>query len=244
VHWDDSGRGPRSCRRALAWYAVQLYLNALWSTVFFGPGTPRMGDRGSREGGVQVNCSPTSKRDLSESTSALTLGPSVRRLRRVQRLSASIDAAWGFFSDPANLARITPPGLGFEVTSPLPEHIYTGQIVTYRVRPLFGVPVTWVTEIAAVDAPHRFVDEQRVGPYRFWHHQHHLREVDGGVEVEDIVHYALPFGPVGAIVDRLLVLPRLHRIFAYRGRVLADTFGELATPGPRRSVATLAGADR
>jgi len=190
-----------------------------------------------------VNWLQTSTGDLSESASALTLGPSVRRLRRVQRLSASIDAAWRFFSDPANLARITPPWLGFEITSPLPEHIYAGQIVTYRVRPIFDIAVTWVTEIAVVDAPRQFVDEQRVGPYRFWHHQHHLREVDGGVEVEDIVHYALPFGPVGAIVDRLFVLPRLNRIFGYRRRVLADTFGELGSPGVSRSAATPAGAD-
>lgn len=189
-----------------------------------------------------MNWSPTSTRDLSNGASALTLGPSVRCLRRAQRLSASIDAAWTFFSDPANLARITPPWLGFEITSPLPEHIYAGQIVTYRVRPLFGIALTWVTEIAAVDAPRRFVDEQRVGPYRFWHHQHHLREVDGGVEVEDVVHYALPFGPIGAIVDRLIVLPRLDRIFGYRRRVLADTFGELEAPGASRSAATPAGA--
>jgi ligand-binding SRPBCC domain-containing protein len=187
---------------------------------------------------------PTREGERRAATGALTLGTSVRRLRRVQRLSASVDAAWRFFSDPANLARITPPWLGFEVTSPLPDHIHSGQIVTDRVRPLLGVPVTWVTELVAVDPPYRFVDTQRVGPYSFWHHQHHLREVDGGVEVEDLVHYALPFGPFGVIVDRLIVLPRLHRIFAYRRQVLADTFGELATPGALRSSTTPAGVGR
>jgi ligand-binding SRPBCC domain-containing protein len=152
---------------------------------------------------------------------------SVHRLHRVQQLDTTVEEAWRFFSDPRNLARITPPSLGFEITFPLTEGIYPGQIVTYRVRPLFGVPVTWVTEITSVEAPHRFVDEQRVGPYGFWHHQHRLRPVEGGVEVEDLVHYALPLGPVGVVVDRLLVAPRLRQIFAFRRRVLAATFGEL-----------------
>ena len=153
---------------------------------------------------------------------------SVHRLHRFQRLDATIEDAWRFFSDPRNLPLLTPPWLGFEITSPLTQGIYTGQIVTYRVRPLFGVPVTWVTEITAVEALHRFVDEQRVGPYGFWHHQHQLHTVEGGVEVEDLVHYALPLGPAGSIINRFLVAPRLHQIFAFRRRVLAEKFGELA----------------
>jgi len=140
-----------------------------------------------------------------------------------QNLPVSIAEAWEFFSDAGNLARITPPSLGFEVTSAPAERMYAGMIITYRVRPLFGVPVGWVTEITHVDEPHRFVDEQRFGPYRFWHHQHLFREIEGGVEARDIVHYALP--PGGGAVRRMLVAPRLREIFAYRRDVLERTFG-------------------
>jgi ligand-binding SRPBCC domain-containing protein len=140
-----------------------------------------------------------------------------------QNLPVSIAEAWEFFSDAGNLARITPPSLGFEVTSAPAERMYAGMIITYRVRPLFGVAVTWVTEITHVDEPHRFVDEQRFGPYRFWHHQHLFREIEGGVEARDIVHYALP--PGGGAVRRMLVAPRLREIFAYRRDVLERTFG-------------------
>jgi ligand-binding SRPBCC domain-containing protein len=140
-----------------------------------------------------------------------------------QNLPVSIATAWAFFADAGNLARITPPSLGFEVTSAPQERMYAGMIITYRVRPLFGVPVTWVTEITHVDEPRLFVDEQRFGPYRFWHHQHRFREIEGGVEARDMVHYALP--PGGFAAARLLVAPRLREIFAYRRGVLERTFG-------------------
>jgi ligand-binding SRPBCC domain-containing protein len=140
-----------------------------------------------------------------------------------QNLPVSIATAWEFFAHAGNLARITPPSLGFEVTSAPQERVYAGMIITYRVRPLLGVPVTWVTEITHVDEPHLFVDEQRFGPYRFWHHQHRFREIDGGVEAHDRVHYALP--PGGFAVGPLLVAPRLREIFAYRRGVLERTFG-------------------
>ena len=150
----------------------------------------------------------------------------LHRLETVQRLPVTLDEAWRYFSDAGNLAKITPPSLGFEVTSPLPGRVYAGLIITYRVRPLFGVPVNWVTEITHVDEPRLFVDEQRFGPYRFWHHQHHFRAVDGGVEVADIVHYALP--PGGGIARGLLVAPRLRQIFDYRREVLERTYGTLS----------------
>lgn len=144
-------------------------------------------------------------------------------LEAEQTIPATLAEAWDFFSDAGNLAKITPPSLGFEVTSKLPERVYAGLIITYRVRPLLGVPVTWVTEITHVEEPYRFVDEQRFGPYRFWHHQHLFREVPGGVEARDIVHYALPVG-AGAAAG-LLVKPRLDEIFRYRRQVLEKTFG-------------------
>lgn len=149
----------------------------------------------------------------------------LHRLQTVQRLPVSREEAWGYFSDASNLAKITPPDLGFEVTSPLPEKVYAGLIITYKVRPLFNVPVRWVTEITHVDEPNLFVDEQRFGPYRFWHHQHLFRAIGGGVEMTDIVHYALP--PGGGIARGVLVAPRLKQIFDYRHQVLEKTFGKL-----------------
>jgi len=149
--------------------------------------------------------------------------PSV--LREVQRLPISLPEAWTFFSDPRNLPRITPPSLGLEVTSDLPGKMYPGMIITYNVRPIPWVRVGWVTEITHVREPSLFVDEQRFGPYRFWHHQHHFREVEGGVEMEDLVHYALPLGTIGRVFGALLVRRRLVEIFAFRRRFLEREFG-------------------
>jgi len=151
----------------------------------------------------------------------------LRRLEERQRLALSLQAAWAFFSDPANLAAITPPWLAFEVSSPLPAVIYPGLIVSYRLRPLGGFAVTWVTEITHVRAGEFFVDEQRLGPYRFWHHQHRFRPCCGGVEMTDLVHYRLPFELPGDLLHRWLVAGRLREIFAYRREVLAARFGVL-----------------
>lgn len=148
-------------------------------------------------------------------------------LHAEQRLPIPPRQAWDFFADPRNLAEITPPSLGFRITLELPPRMHAGMIVTYRVTPLFGVPVGWVTEITHVREPRFFVDEQRFGPYRFWHHQHHFREVDGGTEVRDLVHYALPRLPAAGLARWMVVEPRLRRIFAHRREVLAQRFGTI-----------------
>ncbi len=150
-------------------------------------------------------------------------------LRREQQLPIPVAEAWEFFGNPANLVAITPPELGFRVTSQLPAEMYAGMIVTYRVTPLAGVPVTWVTEITHADAPHRFVDEQRFGPYRFWHHQHEFRGIPGGTEMRDLIHYALPraTGPFGWLVNRCIVARQLATIFSHRHRVLEERFGRM-----------------
>jgi len=151
----------------------------------------------------------------------------VHILRRTQIVPASIEVCWDFFSDPRNLARITPPALDFRVCGDSPARIYAGLMITYRVRPLFGVPVTWVTEITHVEAPHRFVDEQRVGPYAIWHHEHFFTALaDGRTEVRDLVHYQLPWGWLGNLAHPLLVAPQLERIFAFRNKAVAEHFGE------------------
>ena len=151
----------------------------------------------------------------------------MHRLHRTQRLPISVEAAWDFFSDPRNLDAITPPGMRFRLVSDLPDRVYPGLMIEYRLRPLFNIPVTWVTEITHVDEPRRFVDEQRVGPYAIWHHEHRFNPIAGGVEVDDLVSYALPFGPLGELVEPFLVRPRLAEIFDYRRRVLASRFGTM-----------------
>ncbi len=141
-----------------------------------------------------------------------------------QTLPTSLDESWIFFCDPANLARITPPAMKFRLTCSPPKDLHAGMILTYSLRPLFGIKVDWTTEITHMQKPFFFVDEQRIGPYRFWHHQHHFREVDGGVEMHDLVHYLLPHMQFTALVNRCLVMPRLKRIFDYRRKTLQEIF--------------------
>ncbi len=144
-----------------------------------------------------------------------------------QRMPISIEAAWDFFSTPANLPKITPLDLGFTVTSQLPEEMYAGLILIYRVKPILGIPMKWVTELTHVRKPHYFADEQRFGPYKFWHHQHFFREVEGGVEMRDLVHYALPGGPLGQVVHAAKVKGQLQEIFGFRRKKLVEMFGEM-----------------
>jgi ligand-binding SRPBCC domain-containing protein len=133
--------------------------------------------------------------------------------------------AWDFFSSPQNLKRITPPSMGFDITSDgSGVMMYPGMIITYRIRPFLGIPITWVTEITHVTQYEYFVDEQRVGPYSFWHHKHFFREVVGGVEVCDLVHYRMPFSFFGSIVHRLAVRKQLEWIFNYRKKKLEELF--------------------
>lgn len=119
----------------------------------------------------------------------------LHRFAAVQRLPASLEDAWAFFSDPRNLAVITPPGMDFEILGEAPAVMHPGMIVAYRIRPFARVPVRWVTEITHVAEGSLFVDEQRLGPYRFWHHQHHFHPIDHGVEMRDIVHFDVGLGP-------------------------------------------------
>src|SRR5687768_951926 len=118
----------------------------------------------------------------------------VHSLKTVQKFPATLDETWNFFSLPANLAAVTPAHLQFKIRSNHHgDRMYPGQIIEYTIKPLFGVPVYWMTEITHVEDRRYFVDEQRYGPYSMWHHQHHFREIEGGVEMTDIVHYKIPF---------------------------------------------------
>lgn len=148
----------------------------------------------------------------------------LHRLEQKQWLPISMTEAWDFFSSPKNLDEITPDDLGFRITSPLEGKMHEGQIITYKVKLAPLIWVSWVTEIKAVDEGNSFIDEQRFGPYRFWHHRHHFEEQDGGVLMTDLVNYGLPFGPCGAIAHALFVRRKLEWIFDQRRTLLADRF--------------------
>ena len=127
----------------------------------------------------------------------------MHELRTSLVLPISLDEAWAFFSVPDNLDDITPPDMGFEILTDNEKRTYAGQIIRYRVRPLFNIPMTWVTEITHCEDRAYFVDEQRFGPYAMWHHQHHFKEVEGGVQMDDILHYKLKWGQTWGAADRV-----------------------------------------
>jgi ligand-binding SRPBCC domain-containing protein len=143
---------------------------------------------------------------------------------RTQTLPISLDRAWEFFSDPSNLPLITPPNMDFKFLSVPQKETYAGMIFSYTLRPLFGITVNWTTEITHLNKPFLFVDEQRFGPYRFWHHQHIFKEVETGVEMRDLVHYLLPHIQFTGLVNRFIVVPRLKRIFDFRCNALQQIF--------------------
>ena len=151
----------------------------------------------------------------------------VYTIKTVQKIPISLAEAWDFFSKPSNLAAITPDNLGFNIISKYHgERMYPGQIIQYIVTPVLGIPTKWVTEITHVVDRKYFVDEQRFGPYALWHHKHFLKEIPGGVEMEDIVDYKIPLGILGQMVHPILVKPKLKEIFDYRQKKLIELFGE------------------
>mgnify|MGYP000438508272 CR=1 FL=1 len=148
-------------------------------------------------------------------------------LERKQFLPMSLKEAWDFFSSPKNLKEITPDYMGFNITSDPEDVMYQGMIISYIVSPVLNIPITWVTEIKHVIEPHYFVDEQRFGPYTFWHHKHYFKEVEGGVEMRDVVHYELPYGILGNLAHSLFVKSQLNEIFDYRHEKLEKIFGTI-----------------
>ena len=143
-------------------------------------------------------------------------------------MAATPEAVWEFFASPRNLPRLTPAWLKFELLSSVPDRMHPGLLIDYRLRPLWGIPVKWTTEILEVEEPHRFLDRQSKGPYSMWRHEHVFREVPGGVEVEDRVEYALPWGALGEPAHVYMVRPRLGSIFEFRRRAVEEIFGRLA----------------
>ena len=147
------------------------------------------------------------------------------RLHTIKDLPISKDQAWDFLSDPKNLKIITPDYMGFNILSGADRKMFPGQIIQYIVTPVAGIPTKWVTEITHVKEGDYFVDEQRFGPYALWHHKHFIESISGGVRMEDIVDYKLPFGVLGQLVHPILVKPKLKEIFEYRKQKLIELFG-------------------
>lgn len=151
----------------------------------------------------------------------------IYHLKSIQKIPISLERAWSFFSNPHKLPDITPPSLQLKVTNELfGDEVYTGQIMTYTVKPMFGIPVKWMTEITHVEPLKLFVDEQRKGLYQLWHHQHHFKAVDGGVEMTDLIHYRLPLGILGNLANTLTVKKQLKEIFTYRYFKINEIFGD------------------
>jgi ligand-binding SRPBCC domain-containing protein len=149
-----------------------------------------------------------------------------------QLIPISIEQAWDFFSSPANLQRITPPEMRFQIISRFHGlRMYPGQLIEYKVRPFLGIPVYWMTEITQVQEPVYFIDQQRFGPYTLWHHQHHFKAIPGGVEMTDIVHYRIPLGILGDFANWLFVKQKLESIFQYRYKSVEELFGSWKQPG-------------
>ena len=150
----------------------------------------------------------------------------VYNLKKVQHLPISLSDAWEFFSAPANLATITPAHLCFKIISlHHGEKMYPGQIIEYTVKPVLGIPLYWMTEITHVEFQKYFIDEQRYGPYSMWHHQHHFKETETGVDMTDIIHYKLPLWFLGDFANLLFVKNQLEDIFNFRFKKVEELFG-------------------
>jgi ligand-binding SRPBCC domain-containing protein len=150
------------------------------------------------------------------------------QLHKTQKIPATIDKVWDFISSPANLKKITPEYMGFNITSKLlSEKMYPGMIISYKVSPVLGIKMTWVTEITHVKEKEYFVDEQRVGPYTMWHHEHKIEPIEGGVLMTDIVSYKPPLGFFGSIANSVLIKKQLKQIFDYRVNAVEKMFGKM-----------------
>lgn len=147
-------------------------------------------------------------------------------LHSKQNLPISLETAWEFLSSPKNLKAITPDYMSFDILSGAEKPMFAGQIIQYIVTPILGIKTKWVTEITHVKDKEYFVDEQRFGPYALWHHKHFIKEIEGGVEMEDIIDYKVPMGILGQLVHPIIVKPKLEEIFKYRTTKLEELFGK------------------
>jgi ligand-binding SRPBCC domain-containing protein len=150
-------------------------------------------------------------------------------MKTEQKVPADMKTLWNFISSPRNLSKITPEHMGFQITNePIPEKMYPGMIISYKVKPLFGIEMNWVSEITQLREYEYFIDEQRVGPYAIWHHEHHVKEIDGGVLMSDIISYKPPFGFLGDIANTIIIKSQLKSIFDFRFQAMEKTFGKFS----------------
>jgi ligand-binding SRPBCC domain-containing protein len=149
------------------------------------------------------------------------------QIYNTQKIPVSINEVWDFISSPGNLKEITPPYMGFKITSNnANEKMYAGMIITYKVSPFAGLKLNWITEITHEKENEYFVDEQRIGPYKMWHHQHKIEPIEGGVLMTDIVSYQPPFGILGALFNTLIIKQKLKHIFDFRAIAIEKRFGK------------------
>lgn len=147
------------------------------------------------------------------------------QLKQEMTIKATKDEIWDFISSPENLKKITPKSMSFDITSKnLAEKIYPGMIISYTVKPLLGIKTLWVTEITQVKDKEYFIDEQRIGPYKIWHHEHFIESVDNGIKMIDIISYQPPFGFLGSIVNYFVIGKKLKAIFLYRKKSIEKIF--------------------
>lgn len=151
---------------------------------------------------------------------------SIKVLKTTQFLPISLEKAWDFFSSPRNLNEITPEDMTFKILSDLPDKMYPGLMINYKVSPLFNIPMSWTTEITHVEHLKYFVDEQRLGPYNIWHHEHHFEAVEGGVMMRDILHYDIGKWLIGELAGALFIHNKVKGIFDYRHKKLEQLFGK------------------
>ena len=136
-----------------------------------------------------------------------------------------LEEVWDFFSRPENLEKMTPEHVSFNIMSPIQGvEMYPGMVIQYQISPLLGIPMNWITEITQIRDKTFFIDDQRVGPYALWHHQHHFKAVEGGTEMTDILHYQVPFGPIGSIANWLFVERMVDQIFTFRETAIQKVF--------------------
>jgi len=149
----------------------------------------------------------------------------VYRLSTSQKIPINLKEAWSFFSSPKNLQAITPKKLKFTILSGADRAIYPGQVIQYKVSPFLFYTAIWVTEITHVKEEEYFVDEQRYGPYEFWHHKHFFKAIPGGVELQDVVDFKVPFGWLGRKLTKGFIERELQQVFTYRNNKLTELFG-------------------
>nr|WP_315224132.1 SRPBCC family protein [uncultured Flavobacterium sp.] len=148
----------------------------------------------------------------------------IYKIETVQHLNTTIEECWDFFSSPKNLETITPDTMGFEIQDYDNKRMYPGQVITYTLKPLLGIKISWMTIITTSKTNEYFIDEQRFGPYALWHHKHFFEVTDNGVKMTDVVHYALPLGFLGRIMNTLMVREKIKTIFAYRYNKIEELF--------------------